>query len=275
MPLEGNRDAPEVGKLGEPAGQDRREAVGDQAGEVERDMRRAVGQPVFRDAPHREPLVSGPAVEVEHADDRPVQALEIDRYPVRAHAQPEQPVFQRDRGAVDGDAVELLQQALAGPALPAGFEQGEGLAALAGQADAQIAVLPSHHRNLGVAQADRLEHQPAVQKRGQRQPDGEFGNPGDHDIVPAAQLGVRHHQIERPTGAAPGQHEVGKGDAVGKVERGQPLLHMGFEKAEGYRAFRQFPRAVEGQADQREGADQGDVEADAEQAAHHGRPEPA
>ena len=238
-------------------------------------MRRSVGEPVLGRPAQREPLVAGPAVEIENADDRPLQALEIDRYPVRAHAQPEQPVVQRDRGAVDRDTVEFPQQAVAGTARIAGLEQSEGFAALPDQADAQRAVFAPDHRNPGVAQPDRLEHQLAVEQRRQRQPDGDLRNPGDHTPVLAAQLGVGHHQVERAPCAAPGQHQVGEGDAVGQVERGEPFLHIGFEKAEGDRAFGQFPHAVEGQTHHREDAEDGDIEADTGQSAHHGRARPA
>ena len=267
--LERYRDAGRIGQLGEPSGEDRGETAGVEAAEVDGDLRGPVLQPVFRGPAQREPLVARPGIDIEHADNRVLRAFQVDRHPLRAHPQPEQTIVERDRGAMDRDSIELAQQGLFGAPSSAGFEQRERLAAFPCQADAQRAVLPPDRRDVRVGEPDGLQHQDAVEQRGQRQPEGNLGNPRDDAPVLAAQLGIGDHQVERPLRPAPGENQIGESHPVGQAQPGEPFLQIRLENAQRDRALGQSPRAEEPQQDRRYDADGEDTESDTGQSTRH------
>ena len=119
-----------------PSGENRSEAARVEAAEVESDMGCPVVQPVFGGAAQGKPLVARPRVDIEHADDGMLRAFQIDGHALRTHFQTEQPVVERDRGAMDGDPIELAQKGVAGAPSVAGLEQLERPAAIARQTDA-------------------------------------------------------------------------------------------------------------------------------------------
>ena len=174
---------------------------------------------------------------------------------------------------MDSDPIEPAEKGPIGAPSIAGLEQRERIAAVAGQTDAQRAVLSPDCGDIGVGEPDRLHDQRAVEQRGKRQTHGDLGNPGHDALIFAAQLGIGDHEVERTLRTAPVQDEIGERHAVGQAQRREPLFQVGFENAERDRTLGQSPRAEETQQNHGDRADGEDPEPDAGQAAHH-RPAP-